>query len=175
MRSLFHTIADEGDDIVEHSNKLKEAWKKLNMLDNKNFFIPDTQFKALLASSLPPSWDTFTDPYVASQSSLAATINAKETVPTQESIGILKEEYLCCKSHSETAAHHFYKSTSQTHFPNKQHLINRFTASSSRSNNATNVHCHNCNLLGHQTNDCKWLGQIKCCECGWFGHMGKNC
>ena len=66
MCSLFHTITDEGDDIVEHLNKLKEAWEKLNMLDNENFFIPDTQFKALLASSLPPSWDIFMDPYVAS-------------------------------------------------------------------------------------------------------------
>ena len=57
MCSLFHTTADEGDDIIEHLNKLKEAWEKLNMLDNKNFFIPDTQFKALLVFSLPPSWD----------------------------------------------------------------------------------------------------------------------
>ena len=79
------------------------------MLDNENFFIPDTQFKALLASSLPPSWDTFTDPYAASRSSLTATINAKETVPTQEFIGILKEEYLRRKSRSETAAHHSYQ------------------------------------------------------------------
>ena len=62
MRSLFHTITDEGDDIVEHLNKLKEAWEKLNMLDNENFFIPDTQFKALLTSPLPPSWDTLQIP-----------------------------------------------------------------------------------------------------------------
>ena len=45
-----------------------------------------------------------TDPYVASQTGLTATINAKEAVPTQEFIGILKEEALCHKSHSESAA-----------------------------------------------------------------------
>ena len=114
MCSLFHTITDKGDDIVEHLNKLKEAWEKLNMLDNGNFFIPDTQFKALLASSLLPSWDIFTDPYVASRSGLTANINAKETVPTQEFIGIWKEEYLHCKSCSDTTAHHSYQSTSQS-------------------------------------------------------------
>ena len=89
------------------------------MLDNENLFILNTQFKALLAYSLLPSLDIFTDFYVASQSGLAATINAKETVPTQdvptqEFIRILKEEYLCHKSCSETATHHL---TSQS--PNK--------------------------------------------------------
>ena len=143
------------------------------MLDNKNFPIPDTQFKALLASLLPPSWDIFTDPYVASCSGLAANINAKGTVPTQEFIGILKKEYLYRKSHSETAAHHSYQSTSQ--FPNKQHLVDHFSTSSSHNNNGTTVCCCNCNLIGHQTDDCKWLGQIKCQECSWFGYMEKNC
>ena len=119
MQSLFHTIGDKGDDIVEHLNKLKEAWETLNMLDIGNFFIPDTQFKALLASSLPPSWDTFTDPYVASRGGLTATINAKGAVPTQEFIGILKEEALHCKSRSESAAQHTYQSTSKSYPPNK--------------------------------------------------------
>ena len=141
MQSLFHTIADEGDDIVEHLNKLKEAWEKLNMLDNKNFFIPDTQFKALLASSLPSLWDIFTDLYVASQSSLTATINAKEAVPTQEFIGILKEEALCHKSCSENAAHYTYQLTSKFYPPNKQQLINHFTANSSHSNDVNTIHC----------------------------------
>ena len=137
MCSLFHTITDEGDNIVEHLNKLKDAQEKLNMLDNENFFIPDTQFKALLASSLLPLWDIFTDPYVASQSGLTANINAKETIPTQEFIAILKEEYLHCKSCSKTAAHHSYQTTSQ--FPNKQCLVDCFSTSSSHNNSGTSV------------------------------------
>ena len=42
MRSLFRTCAEEGDDLVEHLNKLKEMWEKLNILNNKNFNVSDT-------------------------------------------------------------------------------------------------------------------------------------
>jgi hypothetical protein len=37
------------------------------MLNNQNFNVPDTQFKTIITSLLPPSWDIFTDPYVGSQ------------------------------------------------------------------------------------------------------------
>jgi hypothetical protein len=64
------------------------------MLNNWNFNVPDTQFKTIIASSLPPSWDIFTDPYVGSQPGTRAEVDTRGSVQTQEFIGIIKEEYL---------------------------------------------------------------------------------
>ena len=64
MRALFRTCAEEGDDLIEHLNKLKEMWEKLNILNNDHFKVSDMQFKTIITSSLPQSWDIFTDPYV---------------------------------------------------------------------------------------------------------------
>ena len=93
-QSLFRACAEEGDNIIEHLNKLKEIWEKLNMLNNKNFNVPDMQFKTIIASSLPASWDIFTDPYVGASPRAIGEINSKESILSQEFIGILKEEYL---------------------------------------------------------------------------------
>ena len=170
-RTLYHTGAEEGDDLVEHLNKLKESWEKLNILNNRNFRITDTQFKSLIASSLPQSWDFFTDPYVQDRGDTASK-DPKTMIPSQEFIGIIKEEFLRRKNRSETtASHHSYQTTSQS---NHKPLINRL-----KDPNQTQVdnslHCRNCNLTGHCTDNCKWLGQVRCRKCNWFGHMAKDC
>ena len=64
MRNLFHTTAEEGDNITEHLNKLKQYWEKLNLLGDNDFKISDLLFKIIISSSLPPSWDAFTEAYV---------------------------------------------------------------------------------------------------------------
>src|SRR5882757_9582081 len=68
------------------------------MLNNKNFNVLDMQFKTIIASSLPASWDIFTDPYVGASPRAIGEINSKESILSQEFIGILKEEYLHRKS-----------------------------------------------------------------------------
>ncbi|KAF8807143.1 hypothetical protein BYT27DRAFT_7255788 [Phlegmacium glaucopus] len=67
MHALFGTCAEEGDNIIEHLNKLQEMWEKLNILNNENFHVLDAQFKTIIASSLPELWDTFMDPYIGGQ------------------------------------------------------------------------------------------------------------
>jgi len=64
QRTLFRKCASDGDDIVEHLTQLKRDWERLNVLDDADFRITDIQFKTIIASSLPPSWDVFTEPYV---------------------------------------------------------------------------------------------------------------
>src|SRR6266545_4216503 len=64
QRGLFRQCATDDDDIVDHLTQLKKQWERLNVLDNEDFRITDIQFKTIIASSLPPSWDAFTEPYV---------------------------------------------------------------------------------------------------------------
>ncbi|KAF8799708.1 hypothetical protein BYT27DRAFT_7013988, partial [Phlegmacium glaucopus] len=59
MRTLYQKHAQEGDNITEHLNKLKEIWERLNILNNESFSVTDTQFKTIVATSLPESWDPF--------------------------------------------------------------------------------------------------------------------
>ena len=65
QQNLLQTCANEGDDIMEHLNKLKKLWERLNTMDDDDFWISDNQFKTILASSLPPSWDIYMDPYIS--------------------------------------------------------------------------------------------------------------
>jgi gag-polypeptide of LTR copia-type len=65
IRNLWHTIAEEDDDISEHLNTLKKYRERLQLIDDDNFHIPEVQFKIAIVSSLPESWDSFTQPYVS--------------------------------------------------------------------------------------------------------------
>ena len=99
QRQLFRAEAHDGDNISEHLTRLKEYWERLNMIRNEHFQLSDVAFKNIIASSLPQSWDAFTEPYVGGYSSqdttLSSIANRRSEVKSQEFIGILKEEYNC--------------------------------------------------------------------------------
>ena len=93
IRNLFHTKADEDSDINGHLNQLKQYWERINQMNEENFKISDVLFKIIISSSLPLSWDTFTEPYVGGRKGVMET-NPKKLMGSQQFIGILKEEYL---------------------------------------------------------------------------------
>ncbi len=64
QHALFRKCASDSDDIVEHLTQLKKQWKRLNVLEDTDFHITDIQFKMIIVSSLPNSWNNFTEPYV---------------------------------------------------------------------------------------------------------------
>ena len=92
IRNLWHTTAKEDEDINEHLTNLKKYWERLNLVDDDNFKIPEVQFKIAIISSLPPSWDNFTRPYISIQK--GDTTDPKVHATSQELIGVLKEEYV---------------------------------------------------------------------------------
>ena len=53
--NLWHTTAEEEDDISEHLNTLKKYWECLNLVNDESFKILEVQFKIAIVSSLPPS------------------------------------------------------------------------------------------------------------------------
>ena len=64
MKSLFQTVAEEGSDIPKHVNKLLEWYKRIILANDPEFLVTNTMFKSIITNSLPPSWHTFTKPYV---------------------------------------------------------------------------------------------------------------
>lgn len=89
FRCLFHTTANDGDDILEHLTKLKLYWDRINLGDF-GIKISEAHFRVIIAKSLPPSWDDFIDPYVQS----FVHDDPKKVVRSQELIGILRAEYV---------------------------------------------------------------------------------
>jgi hypothetical protein len=63
--TLFRCIMDEGDDIKGHLNSLKVIWEQINLLSADDFMISDLLFKIVISSSLPPSWDSYMQAYIA--------------------------------------------------------------------------------------------------------------
>ncbi|KAF8238110.1 hypothetical protein L208DRAFT_1243950 [Tricholoma matsutake] len=57
IRNLFHTMADDRENISKHLNQLKQYWEQINTMGNKDFRISDVLFKVIISLSLPPSWD----------------------------------------------------------------------------------------------------------------------
>jgi len=90
MLNLFKTVADEGDDIIEHLDKLNQYWERINLMGDSDFKISDLLFKDIIAFSLPPSWVTFEALYVGG----VIDKDPRRFITSQQMIGALKEEYL---------------------------------------------------------------------------------
>jgi len=84
--NLMCTFACDDNDIVAHINKLKTFWDWLCMMDNEDFTVSDTQFKTIVSSSLPISWDTFLEPYVGWQKGTTPTNNKTFPNPRSSSV-----------------------------------------------------------------------------------------
>jgi hypothetical protein len=82
---LFHTRAEDGDDIGEHLNKVLQYREGISLM-GKHDLIPDPLFKGVIAASLPPSWDEFTSPFVEGEK--------RDLLTPLQLIGIIKEEFL---------------------------------------------------------------------------------
>src|ERR1700678_1646267 len=163
IRNLWHSTAEEEDDINEHLIQLKKYWERLNLVDDENFKIPEVQFKIAIVSSLPPSWDTFTRPYISIRK--GDSDDPKLKVTSQELIGVIKEEYTRRKQRAGKLSKE--ETTQQMTSGGKPSLLGRMSTNSDP--------CSTCGLNNHVTNNCKWKGQDKCGICHRFGHATEEC
>jgi hypothetical protein len=88
LRNIFQSIAKDNTDIDQHLTKLKVNWDQLNTIDNNEYKILSGQFKVLITSSLPRTWDTFTEPYIGGQKGVPET-DPKKLLNVLHFIGIL--------------------------------------------------------------------------------------
>jgi transposase InsO family protein len=164
IRNLFQTKAEEDSDINEHLNKLKQYWERINQMNEEDFRISDVLFKIIISSSLPLSWDTFTESYVGGRKGMTE-IDPKKLMGSQQFIGILKEEY------QQKQLRAGKSEVNQAYTP-KRSLQNRLTSKPGTSSDAS---CKHCGRNNHMTIDCKHLGKSKCAICGKFGHTDDKC
>jgi Reverse transcriptase (RNA-dependent DNA polymerase)/gag-polypeptide of LTR copia-type/Integrase core domain/GAG-pre-integrase domain len=161
IRNLWHTTANESADVSEHLNTMKKYWERLNLVDDNNFKIPEVQFKIAIVSSLPPSWDNFTRPYISIRKDDSTDPKLKAT--SQELIGILKEEYVRRQRRAGNSQMDEINQASTS----KPSLLGRMNTNTER--------CGHCGLRNHKTEECKFLGQSKCGICTRFGHTTEEC
>ncbi|KAF8260560.1 hypothetical protein EI94DRAFT_1706198 [Lactarius quietus] len=90
--STCTTAHHEETNISEHLTILKKYWEWINLMSDDNFKLPDLYFKIIISSSLPSSWDIFTEPFVGGMKGEVER-DTKKLMFSQEFIGILKEEY----------------------------------------------------------------------------------
>jgi len=140
-----------------------------------NYRISEFLFKHIIASSLPESWDQYTDQFVAGQLDFVNT-DPKKNINNQQFIGILKQEYERCQSCKSRAT----KSSEQALFAHghdsaKPPLASWITSNTYNQNcTLPPTHCRICRLTNHYTCDCRFKGKLKCTTCGRFGHKTKD-
>ena len=179
IRNLFHTVAKENTNISEHLGRLKTFWERINLIGDNNFKITDLLFKIIISSSLPASWDSFTEAYVGGYSGINSN-DPKKLLNSQQFIGILKEEFLHREEHSQTAD--TVNQVITVRKPLARHIA-------TTNSNEAEVACKQCEKAGHLTQNCIYLGKSKCPKCNKFhtndcwkcescekyGHLAKNC
>jgi hypothetical protein len=165
MHNLFHTIAGDNTNIIEHLTQMKVYWERLNVIGVDEIRLSDFIFKILISSSLPPSWDMFTETYVGGILGIKDT-SPKKTLHSQHFIGILKEEY-----------------TRRENRKNCDEVTNVVTNNNSLANRMShpkaprqqsNATCGQCGKKGHETQNCIYLGKSKCTKCNKF-HAAQEC
>ena len=170
QRGLFVLYAKEGADVIQHLSKLKQQWKRLNVLDNTSFHIPDRQFKTIIVSSLSPSWDVFTERYMGGHLDIVET-DPKKMMSSQEFIGAIKEEYLHRKYWIDAPV----EQTSCSQASKEPTSLVARVHDPPKSSAGSACRCRNCGLTNHTTENCWWLGQSRCTKCTWFGHTASEC
>jgi hypothetical protein len=132
---------------------------------------------------LPPSWDQFTDPYIAGQLD-EEMMDPKKLISSQEFIGIICQEAECQNLHA-TGTIMFPDQLALIQSGKKSRLkpplaswISRLITDAPQSGNpssSSKKKCKYCNHDGHLVSKCCFLNKPKCQYCGKIGHESNRC
>jgi hypothetical protein len=107
---------------------------------------PDLLFKIVISSSLPTTWDAFTEPYVGGRKGIVET-DARKLMSSQEFIGTLKEEYVRWRSRTDQT-----ESANLSIVPAGQSLANHIAVPTLPNRRAGPLmHCQQCRKHNHNT------------------------
>ena len=174
---LMNTVTAEDNNIMEHLTKLKHSWDQLSLFGDDNYRMSKFLFKCIIASSLPESWDQFTDQYVTGQLDLVDT-DPRKHIDMQQFIGIIKQEHKrrqSCKPMVSKLPKQALLSLG--HNTSKVLLANRISGNMNNYNRASSswTHCRICHRDNHNISKCLYRGKPKCTYCGYFGHKTSKC
>jgi len=161
-RNFWRITADEGDDIISHLTRLRQARERINMAGHK-YKIDELTFKFALSHSLPLSWDSFTEKFVNSDAFNEE--DSSKAMSSQQFIGLIKEEYLRCKDRQTTHD----ALNAQTKRGGKRGNNNN------RNRENGNLFCKYCKRTNHKTDDCRLLQGDRCTNCDKLGHKAADC
>ena len=175
LRALWHITADEGTNICEHLGKLKRQWDQTNMFTEFNYQISEMLFKCIIASSLPPTWDTFTDPYVVGQIG-EETSDPKKLLDSQQFLGIIRQEAERRIMRQNGGLITYPEQSTNAQKSSNQSSFKRVSGGTNESPKKPNKKkCKLCEHVGHNTSKCRFLSKPKCQTCGKFGHESAKC
>jgi len=134
-------------------------------------------FKHIITSSLPESWDQFTDQFVASQLDFVDT-NPRKHIDMQQFIGIIKQEHkhrqLCKPAASKLPEQAMYiHRRDNAKLPLASQISGN--AHNQRRSPPSKKYCNTCQCTNHWTSQCQFAGKLKCKECGRFRHTSDKC
>jgi hypothetical protein len=183
IQTLFKCTAEEGNDIKEHLNNLKMIWEQIN-LSAEDFTILDMFFKIIISSSLPPSWDAYTQAYIM-ETRRHATHNPFRNMSSQEFISVItaKAKHHLGIQHGNNVA---FNIKAKNNKGKGQSLLKCMTSklkdtkindnNKEQSDKKTKkLYCKHCKMRGHLANDCNKWDKDPCPHCGRFNHKAKDC
>ena len=126
IQTLFRCVVEEGDNIKGHLSNLKVIWERINLLSADDFMISDLLFKIIISSSLPPSWDTYTQAYIA-KTRHHATRDLFKNMNSQEFMGVLiaESERRLGVKHSVNSGMQAYSTKAKNNKAKGPSLLNR--------------------------------------------------
>jgi len=154
IQNLYRTTAAKENNILDHLNQLKLYWECINLMADDDFKVSDNQFKVLISSSLPSSWDTFTEGYVGRQRDVPET-DPRKLMSSQQFIGVLKEEATRRDARRAESSHLITSASDPGSSKQKYCVIckhNNYNTSECR--NKDKKPCGICKKLGHKDDDC---------------------
>ncbi len=147
--------------------------------------ILDMFFKIIILSSLPPSWDTFTQAYVA-ETRHHTTCDPFKNMNLQEFIGVIKAEAECQGLRHGNVTNTAYSTKAKNNKGKGQLLLKCITSKfkDMKANNNgkedTNkkpkkLYCKHCKTCRHLVNNCNKWDETPYAHCDHFNHKAKDC
>ena len=176
LHTLMMTITTEESDITEHLTKLKNCWDQLSLFGDTNYRISEFLFKCIIVSSLPESWDQYTDQFVAGQLDFVDT-DPRKHVDIQQFIDFIKQEY----KHRLSRKSRVVKTPEQALYVqcnNAKALLTSCisgNASNQRHFSSSPMYCKICKCTNHDASKCWYRGKPKCKDCSMLGHTADKC
>jgi len=152
-RALYSAQAKEDSDIAAHLNDMKVLRERLGLSGHR---IDDMEFKSILVSSLPHSWEAFTTSYLGYQGGTLGNQSA-QVMTVQQLVSLLTEEAKRRKEKEDGSEYGFSAKSKNKPKKEKPKL------------------CAICGRTNHVTANCRHKGKPKCDICEKFGHKGEEC
>jgi len=145
------------------------------LCDDEDFVIPDRQFKVIIATSLPPSWDLFTDQYIGG-GWRDAVYNPKKLNSVQQFIGLIREEYSrrnACAQKAESV--HQAITGKKCAFTAQQGNTQSTQRNDNHRAEGKLGRCKHCKHDIHKSADCLIKNGVSCEKCHKIGHLTSKC